>query len=159
MGKNNVQLLNAVDLQQIKNANRKEGKGLKAIAKQYGISYGAAKCAVESKNVNHFKQLLKEYNRKENEAAKARRANKRQNTKAQEKAAEEVKSLGYAYTPAEVKKKLDAVTALAESDNERLNTVVSLLVGGDGENEDNVITRLTRLENRKGIVRRFLDKF
>lgn len=157
MKKNNVQLLNAVDLQEIKNANRKDGKGLKVIAKEYGISYGAAKCAVASKNVNDFKRLLAEYNRKENEAAKDRRTAKKRTAKAEElkAAAPEGSDLGYAYTPKQVKLKLDAVTRLAESDNERLDTVVQLLI----TSPDNLVTRIAKLEGRKGLLRRFLDRF
>lgn len=151
--KNNVAAINHVTLQQIR--NDKKAMSITAIAKKYGIGYAAAKNASESKSLSEFRRRMETYNANEAKANKARRAAKRNNEGQKAKAAEKVKDLGYAYTPAQVKQKIDALERHAANLEERLQTVVSLLI----ESDDNVVTRLYRLESRKGLVRRFLERF
>jgi hypothetical protein len=150
---NNVAAINHVKLQQIKSDHKT--MGLKPLAKKYGIGYAAAKNAVEAKNLKDFRAKMAAYYKAEAEAARKRR----QNQKAKEATADQIVETANVYTPEQTKRKLDAVEALAQNNSERLDTVVSLLIGGDNETDDNVITRLARLEGRKSWLRRFLDKF
>lgn len=151
--KNNVAAVNHVTLQQIR--NDKKTMSITAIARKYGIGYAAAKNACESKSLSEFKRRMISYNANEAKAAAARRKAKKNNEGAKQKAAEKVADLGYAYTPAQVKQKIDQLQKHAANLEERLQTVVSLLI----ESDDNVVSRIYRLEKRKGFIRRFLERF
>lgn len=152
--KNNVGKIDHVKLQQIR--NDKKTMSITAIAKKYGIGYAAAKNATESKSLSEFKRRMASYNAAEARAEVNRRAARKQNTKAQQQAAEKlVDNATKLYTEQQVKVLIDGLVAHTQNLDERLQTVVSLLV----ESDDNVVSRIYKLENRRGIVRRFLERF
>lgn len=155
MGKNNAQHIAANDLKDIKQRNTK-GESQKAIAKQYGISPTTVSFAIRAHSVAEFKKLLKERTDKEVAARRDRKAAKKQNDKAQEKAAEKVKDLGYAYTPKQVKQLIDGLVEHTNNLEDRVQTLTSLVVANP---EDNLVSRVYRLEGKKSLLRRFLDKF
>lgn len=154
MGKNNAQFIDANALKDIKSRNKK-GDGQKKIAKEYNVSPTTISFAIRANSVAEFKKLLKERTDKEVAARRDRKAAKKQNDKAQEKAAEKVKDLGYAYTPKQVKQLIDGLVEHVNNLEERLQTVTSLLITSD----DNVVSRLYKLEGKKSWLRRFLEKF
>lgn len=151
---NNVATINHVKLQQIKSDAKT--MSISKLAGTYGIGYAAAKNAVEAKNLTDFKQRMASYYENEKRAAAERRKAKKQNAKAQEKAAEKVvKDITEPYTPEQTKVLIDGLIRHCNNLEERLQTISSLLV----ESDDNVVSRIYKLENKKGVVRRFLEKF
>ena len=155
MGKNNAQFIDANALKDIKAKNR-AGNSQKQLATQYGVSPTTIGFVIKANSVAEFKKLLKERTDKEVSARRDRKAAKKQNDKAQEKASEYVKDLGYAYTPKQVKQFIDGLLAHNESLEERVQTLTSLVVANP---EDNLVSRIYRLEGKKSLLRRFLDKF
>lgn len=154
MKKNNVATIDHVKLQQIKSDNKTMSRT--KLAKKYGISYAAAKNAVEARNLKDFKARMANYNKVEAAAAISRRNAKKQNTKAQVKAgAKVVENAQDVYTPQQAKVLIDSLRKHAANLEDRVQTISSLLV----ESDDNVVSRLYRLENKRGIVRRFLERF
>jgi len=156
MGKkqSNYGKINHVTLQQIR--NDKKTMSTTAIAKKYKIGYAAAKNASVSKSLSEFKRLMTNYNANEAKASQERRKAKKQNNKAQAKAADKVVANAQdVYTPQQVKLLIGDLIKHTQNLEERLQTVVSLLV----ESDDNVVTRLYKLENSKSVVRRFLERF
>ena len=152
--KNNVATIDHVKLQQIKSDN--ETMSRTKLAKKYGISYAAAKNAVDARNLKDFKTRMANYNKVEAAAAANRRNAKKQNTKAQEKAgAKVVENAQDVYTPQQAKVLIDSLRKHTANLEDRVQTISSLLV----ESDDNVVTRLYRLETKRGIVRRFLERF
>lgn len=148
-----VNELKAVELQQIKNDHNKGGMSITAIAKKWRIGYAAAKNAVESKNQGDFKRRMDEYNKAEAKASQARRAAKNNNRVETEKAAEKIKEP--VYTDRQATNHINSLLNHVANLEDRVQTLSSLLV----ESDDNVVTRLYRLENKKGLVRRFLERF
>lgn len=155
MGKNNAQFIDANALKDIKAKNR-AGNSQKQLANQYGVSPTTIGFVIKANSVAEFKKLLKERTDKEVAARRDRKAAKKQNDKAQVKAAEKVKDLGYAYTPKQVKQLIDGLVAHTDNLEERVQTLTSLVVANP---EDNLVSRVYRLEGKKSLLRRFLDKF
>lgn len=155
MGKNNAQFIDAKALKDIKQKNR-QGNSQKQLAVQYGVSPTTIGFVVKANSVAEFKKLLKERTDKEVAARRDRKAAKKQNDKAQEKAAEKVKDLGYAYTPKQVKQLIDGLVEHCNNLEDRVQTLTSLVVANP---EDNLVSRVYRLEGKKPLLRRFLDKF
>lgn len=155
MGKNNAQFIDANALKDIKTRNKK-GDGQKKIAKEYNVSPTTISFAIRANSVAEFKKMLKERTDKEVAARRDRKAAKKQNDKAQDVAAEKVKSLGYAYTPKQVKQLIDGLVEHTNNLEERVQTLTSLVVANP---EDNLVTRVYKLEGKKPLLRRFLDKF
>lgn len=147
-----VNELKATDLQQIKN-DHKGGMSITSIAKKRKIGYAAAKNAVNSRNLNHFKQLMADYNKAEAKASKQRRAAKNNNRVETEKAAEKIKEP--VYTERQATAHINQLIKHVANLEDRVQTLSSLLV----ESDDNIVSRLYRLENKKGRVRRFLERF
>jgi Spy/CpxP family protein refolding chaperone len=149
--KNNVAAINHVTLQQIR--NDKKTMSITAIAKKYGVGYAAAKNATESKSLSEFRRRMASYNANEAKANQERRKAKKQNTKAQVKAAEKITAP--VYTPEQATAHINSLLQHVGNLEDRVQTISSLLV----ESDDNVVTRLYRLENKRGLVRRFLERF
>lgn len=151
---NNVAAINHVKLQQIKSDSKT--MSISKLAGTYGIGYAAAKNAVAAKNLTDFKQRMADYNAAEAKKNAERRAAKRQNAKAQAAAAEKVvDNITKPYTDQEVKTLIDGLLRHTASLEERLQTVINLLIDSD----DNVVKRIYNLENKKGKLRRFLERF
>jgi hypothetical protein len=93
------------------------------------------------------------YNANEAKANQERRKAKKQNTKAQVKAAEKITAP--VYTPEQATAHINSLLQHVGNLEDRVQTISSLLV----ESDDNVVTRLYRLENKRGLVRRFLERF
>ena len=113
---------------------------------------------IQSKDgkIKDFKTRMANYNKVEAAAAANRRNAKKQNTKAQEKAgAKVVENAQDVYTPQQAKVLIDSLRKHTANLEDRVQTISSLLV----ESDDNVVTRLYRLETKRGIVRRFLERF
>lgn len=153
MGKTNQpKPVTAVEIQQIKNMKNKDGLSITAIAKKTGRGYETVKNAVNAKNLGDFKRLQQERVKREGE----RRQAKRQNQQSVKKTAEEIISgAKKTYSKRELKTLIDGLLRHTNSLEERLQTIVSLLIEAD----DNLVTRVYRLENKKSRVRRFLERF
>lgn len=145
---------NAV-LKSIKRDYEKENLSIKALAKKYEIGNATAANAVKAADLEDFNRLQRERSAKNTEQRRARKAAKQHNEKQVEKAAEKVKDLGYAYTPKQVKGHIDALLLHVANLEDRVQTLSSLLV----ESDDNIVSRIYRLEGKKGWLRRFLDRF
>lgn len=155
MGKNNAQFIDAAALKDIKDKNRK-GNSQKQLATQYGVSPTTIGFVIKANSVAEFKKLLKERTDKEVAARRTRKAAAKQNDKAKAVATEKVKDLGYAYTPKQVKQFIDGLIEHTANLEERVQTLTSLVVANP---EDNLVTRVYKLEGKKPLLRRFLDKF
>ncbi len=155
MGKNNAQFIDATAIKDIKEKNR-QGNSQKALAGTYGVSPTTIGFAIRANSVAEFKKLLKERTDKEVAARRDRKAAKKQNDKAKAVATEKVKDLGYAYTPKQVKQLIDGLVEHTNNLEERVQTLTSLVVANP---EDNLVTRVYKLEGKKPLLRRFLDKF
>lgn len=155
-----MKVTTAAILKAIKRDHEKENLSIKAIAAKYEIGSSTAANAIKAVDLADFERLQKERSAKNTTARRSRKAVKANNDKQVEAAAEKVKDLGYAYTPKQAKQKIDAALALAELNNERLDTIASLLVG-DNDGGDNLVSRVYRLESKTllGLVRRFLARF
>lgn len=155
---NNAAQIDHVKLQQI----RVDAKTLSttAIARKYKIGYRAAKCAIEAKSLSQYRRFLATAYKAEAEAASKKRATKKHNEKQKEVAADKIiEKATKEFTNKQLTGLVIAQGKHIENLEERMQTVVSLLVGGTDSETDDVVTRLTRLENKKGVLRRFLDKF
>ena len=111
---------------------------------------------LKAADLEDFNRLQRERSAKNTEQRRARKAAKQHNEKQVEKAAEKVKDLGYAYTPKQVKQLIDGLVEHTNNLEDRLQTLTSLVVANP---EDNLVTRVYRLEGKKPLLRRFLDKF
>lgn len=152
MGKNNERPVTHVELMQARNMHRKDKMSITAIAKKLRRGQETVKNMVNSKSLSEFRRLQAARVERDSAARKA----KRQNQKAQEKAAEKViEDITEPYTPEQSKILIDGLIRHCNNLEERLQTISSLLV----ESDDNIVTRLYKLENKKGVVRRFLEKF
>lgn len=150
----NIKTMDHVKLQQIKSDSKT--MSITKLAKAHSIGYAAAKNAVQARNLKHFKELMASYNTNEAKASQQRRAAKKQNDKAQGKAAEKVvENATQTYSDQQVKALIDGLVKHTGNLEERLQTVVSLLV----ESDDNVISRIYNLETKRGFIRRFLERF
>lgn len=146
-----VNAMDHVTLQQIR--NDKKTMSVTAIAKKHKIGYAAAKNATESKSLSEFKRRMATYNANEAKASKARRAAKQNNKAAVEQAAEKIKEP--VYTDRQATHHINSLLNHVANLEDRVQTLSSLLV----ESDDNIVSRLYRLENKKGVVRRFLERF
>lgn len=152
MGKNNERPVTHVELMQARNMRNKDGMTITAIAKKLKRGQETTKNMVASKSLSEFRRLQAQRHERDKAAAAA----KRQNQKAQEQAAEGViENITEPYTPEQAKMLIDGLIRHTQNLEERLQTISSLLV----ESDDNLVTRIYKLENKKGVVRRFLEKF
>jgi transposase len=152
--KNNVAAIDHVKLQQIKSDSKT--MSITKLAGTYGIGYAAAKNAVEARNLKDFKERMAAYNAAEAKKNAERRKAKTQNQASVKKTAEQIVSNAkQTYSKREVKTLIDGILRHTASLEERMQTMVSLLI----ESDDNVVSRIYKLENKKGRVRRFLERF
>lgn len=157
---NNAAQIKLVDLQHI----RQDAKTLSttAIARKYKIGYRAAKAAIEAKgNLTKYRELLAAAYKAEAKKAQGSRAKAKHNEKQKEQAATEMlEKAGQEMTNKQLTVVVTGQGKHLENLEERMQTVVNLLVGGGKESDtDDLVTRLTRLENKKGFIRRFLERF
>lgn len=141
---------NAV-LNSIKRDYKKEKLSIKAIAKKYEIGNATAANAVKAVDLADFNRLQQERSTKNTQQRRARK----HNTKQVEVAAEKLKASADTYTPKQTKAYIDALQLHVANLEDRIQTLSSLLV----ESDDNLVTRIYKLEGRRGAVRRFLDRF
>ena len=152
MGKTNENAVTHVELMQVRNMHKKDGKSITAIAKEIKRGQETVKNMVNSKSLSEFRRLQAQRSERE----KARKQAKRQNTASVKKTAEEIiNSAKQTYSKREVKTLIDGLLRHTNSLEERLQTIVSLLIEAD----DNLVTRVYRLESKKGKLRRFLERF
>lgn len=156
---NNAAQVNHVTLQQIRNDAKT--MSTTAIARKYKIGYRAAKCAVQAKSLSEYRRLLATAYKAEAEKASKKRATTKHNEKQKEQAATQMlEKAGQEMTNKQLTIAVMGQGKHLENLEERIQTVVNLLVGGGKETDsDDLVTRLTRLENKKGFVRRFLERF
>ena len=154
MGKNNAQFLNWDNIKAIK-AENKSGVSIKKLSQKYKIGIVTTANAIKASSLAHFKQLQQERSSKEVASKRERRAAVVSNAKVTNEAAKELrKRLTTPYTPEQTRAFIDGLIKHNDSLEERVQTIVSLLI----EAEDNVITRLYKLE-KKHWLRRFLERF
>lgn len=140
-----------VELQQARNMHSKNGMSITAIAKKTGRGQETVKNMLAAKSLSEFKRLQTQRVERDVAARKAKRGNEK---KVEAKAAE-ILAEPREYSPAQTKVIIDGLLTHTANLEERVQTLSSLLV----ESDDNIVTRLYRLENKRGIVRRFLEKF
>lgn len=152
MGKNNDRPVTHVELMQARNMHKKDGLSITAIAKKLKRGQETTKNMVNSKSLSEFRRLQAQRHERDKAAAAAKRQNKKATTAAAEKVLENATET---YTPEQAKALIDGLIRHTQNLEERLQTLSSLLV----ESDDNLVTRIYKLENKKGVVRRFLEKF
>lgn len=145
--------LTATQLQTIKNMSKKEGKSNTTIAKELKLGYRAVKTALKAKNIGDYRRLIEAENKKEAAASKKNRAAKRNNAAQVEKAADKIKEP--VYTDRQATAHINQLIKHVANLEDRVQTLSSLLV----ESDDNLVTRIYKLENKRGLVRRFLERF
>lgn len=151
---NAVEPMNVTKLQQIRSDAKKMSKT--ALAKKYKVGSRTIAAALAANgNLNKFKTELAAINAKEAEQTRKARAAKKHNEKKVEAKAAEIIDEPREYTGPQAKALIDGLLVHTGNLEERLQTLSSLLV----ESDDNIVTRIYRLENKKGIVRRFLERF
>lgn len=155
MGKNNAQFLNWDNIKEIKAANR-AGNSIKKLSKEYKIGVVTCANAIKATSLAHFKQLQKERSTKETASKRDRRAAAKQNAKVTDEAAKELrKRLTTPYTPEQTRQLIDGLVAHTSDLEDRVTTLTQLLITSD----DNIVSRIYKLEGKKSLLRRFLDKF
>lgn len=154
MGKNKAVAIDEKELKVIKGKNA-AGIGQKKLAKEYGVSPTTVSFAIRANSVAEFKKLMAERSSKEVAARKATTKNDKHNDKVKAVAAEEIKEKAKPYTPEQTKALIDGLVLHADNLEERVQTLVSLLITAD----DNVVSRIYKLEGKRSALRRFLDRF
>lgn len=149
-----IEPMNVTKLQQIRSDAKTMSKT--ALAKKYKVGGRTIAAALAANgNMNKFKTELATINKKEAEAAKKNRAAKNNNNAKVEAKAAEIMDGPTEYTGPQAKALIDGLLIHTENLEERVQTLSSLLV----ESDDNIVTRIYRLENKKGFIRRFLERF
>lgn len=154
MGKNNAKFIDEAELKAIKEKSA-AGIGQKRLAGEYKVSPTTISFAIRAKGVAEFKKLLAERSSKEVAERNQRKATDKHNDKVKTVAAEKIKDSAKVYTPAQTKQLIDGLVEHTTNLEERVQTLVSLLITAD----DNVVSRVYNLEGKRSLVRRFLDRF